>query len=154
MTYYDHAGSISYLLSYPPPPPVRLPSVDSETHGRTSYPGLTTTAVSVLPSRYIRMYTVYQVHIHMSEGLWFFNKKQIKNKCGEGTPHQVGIAIFCGAQSSTIKSAANAHSIFAKSAGLYTLTPCTVTPTVRICISHRRTKSALLRKTMSTFLGC
>ena len=24
------------------------------------------------------MYTVYHVHIHMSEGLWFFNK--IKNK--------------------------------------------------------------------------
>ena len=25
------------------------------------------------------MYTVYHVHIHMSEGSWFFNKKQ-KNK--------------------------------------------------------------------------
>ena len=36
------------------------------------------TAVSVLPSRYIRMYTVYHVHIHMSEGLWFFNKKKYK----------------------------------------------------------------------------
>ena len=67
--YNDHAGSIPYLLSYHPPPPLPVPlaSVDSETHGRTSCPGLTTTAVSVLPSRYIRMYTVYHVHIQMSE---------------------------------------------------------------------------------------
>ena len=44
-----------------------------------SIPFIVHVYVSVLPSRYMRMYTVYHVHIHMSEGLWFFNKnKKIK----------------------------------------------------------------------------
>ena len=75
---------------------MRLPSVDSKTHGRTSCPGLTTTAVSVLPSRHIRMYTVYHVHIHMSEGLWFFNLIKKRKKARDDMMHSSGNPLLNG----------------------------------------------------------